>query len=49
MDVGKGQLQEVIYMGNEQGQEKVNNTCAKTMYGVTMDTGFTVYETFPKF
>jgi hypothetical protein len=32
----------VIYMGDVKGQEKVNNTCVKTMHAGKMDRGFTV-------
>jgi hypothetical protein len=34
---------EVIYMGDVQGPEKVNDTCVKTMHAGMMDRGFTVY------
>jgi hypothetical protein len=33
---------EVIYMGDVQGPEKVNDTCVKTMHAGTMDRGFTL-------
>jgi hypothetical protein len=32
----------VIYMGNVQGPEKMNNTCMKTMHAGMMDSGFTI-------
>jgi hypothetical protein len=32
----------VIYMGDIQGPEKVNNTCVKTVHAGMMDIGFTV-------
>jgi hypothetical protein len=32
----------VIYMGDLQGPEKVNNTCMKTVNAGIMDRGFTV-------
>jgi len=34
----------VIYMGDVQGPEKVNNTCVKTMHVGMMGRGFTVYK-----
>jgi hypothetical protein len=34
----------VIYMGNVQGPEKLNDTCVKTMRAGTMARGFTVFK-----
>jgi hypothetical protein len=34
---------EVIYMGNVQGPEKVNDACTKPMYAGTIDRGFNVF------
>jgi hypothetical protein len=34
--------EEVIYIGNIQGPEKVKDTCVKTVHANTMDRGFTV-------
>jgi hypothetical protein len=33
----------VIYMGNGQAPEKLNDTCRETMHVEMMDRGFTVY------
>jgi hypothetical protein len=34
----------VIYMGDVQGPEKVNDTCVTTMHAGMMDRGFTVLQ-----
>jgi hypothetical protein len=36
--------EKVIYMGDVQGPEKVNNTCMKTKHAGMMDRGFTVID-----
>jgi hypothetical protein len=35
-------LREVIYMGDVQGPEKVNDTCVKTKHAGRMDRGLNV-------
>jgi hypothetical protein len=35
--------EKLIYIGNVQGPEKVNDTCVKTMHVGTINRGFTVY------
>jgi hypothetical protein len=40
---GNNSYGKVIYMGNIQGPEKVNDTCLKTTLAGTMDRGFTVH------
>jgi hypothetical protein len=32
----------IIYMGNVQGPDEMNDTCVKTMHAGTMGRGFTV-------
>jgi hypothetical protein len=36
----------VIYTGDVQGPQKVNNTCMKTTHVGTMDRGFTALQIF---
>jgi hypothetical protein len=36
--------EKVIYMGDVQGPEKVNNTCIKTKHAGMMDRGFNVID-----
>jgi hypothetical protein len=41
MNLGTNICGKKIYVGDVQGQEKVNDVGVKTMYEGTMDTGFT--------
>jgi hypothetical protein len=40
----KGSYGEVIYMGNVQEPQKINNTCMKTMHVRTMDIEVSLYQ-----
>jgi hypothetical protein len=37
-----GSCRKVIYMGDVQGAQEVNDTCVKTLHAVTIDGGFSV-------
>jgi hypothetical protein len=40
--------EKIIYMGDVQGPEKVNNAYVKTVHAGMMDRGFTVYPAMSK-